>query len=233
MRRRNRSGRVDHAAVPASNGNTRITPLSESPLPPEHGRALEPGPLFCPGGGAPSAGHGVLAFTTLGSFGFGLGVDVAGLGVGAGVTSGAGARVTRGVGAGVVGGVGAGVTSGGIVGSDDAGPIVGVGSDPDAIAGGLGSIDGDGPTATAVALGDGSRDGPPAGEAVGACVGGGSVGPGVSAGVGVGVGVGTAAMSEGRLDAAACSWSSTPPMPSAIVASTRFRMPRLRMSRTR
>ncbi len=227
---------MDHAAVPASNGNTRITPLSDLPLPPEQGRSLEPVPLLLPGGSAPLAGHGFLDFAALGGLGFG--VALAGLGVGAGVTRGVGAGVTRGVGRGVgaavARGVGAGVTAGEVVGSGDAATVAaGVGKGPDGAAEAPGSIVGEGLASGGVALGDGSTDGPTAGDDAGACVPGACVGCGVSAGAGVRVGVGTAAMSAGRLEAAACCWSSTPPMPRAIVASTRFRMPRLRTSRTR
>jgi hypothetical protein len=182
-----------------------------------------------------------LLFAALGGFGLGFGVDVAGLGVGAGVTRGVGAGVTRGVGrgvgaavvcgvgAGVTAGVGAGVTAGDVGCSGEAVALAGaVGRGPDGDAEGLGSIEGDA-LAGGVALADGSTDGCPPGGEVGGCV------PDVSVGscVPAGVGVGTAAMSVGRREAAACCCSSTPPMPRAIVASTRFRTPRLRMSRTR
>jgi hypothetical protein len=247
MPRRNRSGRVDQAAVPASNGRMRITPLSCLPLPPEHGRSLEP-PLSLPGGSAPALGHGGLAFTALGGFGlalgFGFGVDATGLGVGAGLTRGVGAGVTRGVGAGVsrgvargvgaavASGVGAGVTLGGPVGSCTGGTTataVGLATDPDGDTDGLAEATGDG-LAGGDAPGDGPTEGCPPGGVVW------PAGSGVSAGstdcVGVGVGM-TAMTSVGRAEDAACCCSSTPPMPRAIVASTRFRIPRLRMSRTR
>jgi hypothetical protein len=230
--------------VPASSGKTRITPLSDLPLPPLHGRS-EPLPLFFPGGPAPGAGHGVLFLTAFGGFGFGFGVEVAGLGVGAGVIRGVGAGVTRGVGrgvgaavacdvgAGVTAGVGTGVTAGDVVDPGEAVAFAGVvGKGPDGDAEAPGSIDEEGVAlGSGLALADGSTDGCPPGGDVGGCVPDGSVGSEVSAGFGVGVG--TAAMSEGRREAAACCCSSAPPMPRAIVASTRFRTPRLRMSRTR
>lgn len=215
---------MDHAAVPASSGRTTITPLLDLlPLPPEHGRSIVPLPLFLPGGPAPGAGHGVLLFAT----GFGLGVDVAGLGVGDGVTRGVGAAVVCAVGAGVTTGVGAGVTAGDVGAGEAVAGAGDVGRRLVADAEGLGSIDGDA-LVSGDPLGDGSPDGCPLGVDVGGCV------PDVSVGSRVpsGVGVGTAAMS-GRREAEACCCSSTPPMPRAIVASTRFRTPRLRMSRTR
>jgi len=147
-----------------------------------------------------------------------------------GVGRGVGAAVACGVGAGVTAGVGAGVTAGDVGCPGEAVALAGaVGRGPVADAEGTGSIDGDA-LASGVALDDGSTDGCPPGGDVGVCVPGAVVGW-VSAGVGVGVG--TAAMSVGRREAAACCCSSTPPMPRAIVASTRFRTPRLRMSRTR
>ena len=100
-------------------------------------------------------------------------------------------------------------------------------SGADADADGPGTIEGDALARDGPTPEDGSAGGCPEG-AVGAGVPDASVGP-ASAGVGVGM----AAMSGNRGVAAACCWSSTPPMPSAIVASTRFRTPRLRMSRTR
>lgn len=57
--------------------------------------------------------------------------------------------------------------------------------------------------------------------------------PGVGVVPAVGVAVGTIAIALGPPLALARCWSSTPPMPSAIVARTRFRTPRLRMSRAR
>ena len=181
--------------------------------------------MLCPGGGAPADGHGALA--VLGGFGlgFGFGVAVTGLGVGFGVTRGVGAGVTRGVGAGVMAGVGAAVPPGLAMGDPvaagaaDAGTAVGDGlGDTD----GLASIDGDGLTD-----GGGSEADPP----------GDAVGPDVSDAVvdwGAGWLGGTAAIGPfARADDAACCWSSTPPMPSAIVASTRFRTPRPSINRTR
>jgi hypothetical protein len=75
-------------------------------------------------------------------------------------------------------------------------------------------------------------------------VGGDRVGPGrletpgigvtATASVAVGVGVGIPAIaSVGRAEASARRCSSTPPMPTAIEARTRFSRPRLRTSRTR
>jgi hypothetical protein len=152
-------------------------------------------------------------------------------GVGAAVTRGVGAAVTAGVGAAVTTGVGAGVTTGAVVGVVVAVAVAvaaGFRGGTDEDAEGSGTIDGDA-LATGGTLDDGSMEDCPAGGDAGASVAGASVGAGVSSGIGVGI----AAMSVGRLDVSACCWSSTPPMPSAIVASTRFRTPRLRMSRTR
>jgi hypothetical protein len=54
------------------------------------------------------------------------------------------------------------------------------------------------------------------------------------AGVAVdGLGVGICAICVGCPEPLARCWSSTPPMPSATVARTRFRRPRLRMRRAR
>ncbi len=235
--------------MPASNGSTKITPLScllPLPLPPEQGRSLEPLPLSCPGGAAPGAGHGFLTLAALGGFGFGVGlgfgvgrgVAATGFGVGFGVTRGVGAGVTRGVGAavaaGVPAGVGAAVTAGvgpAVLPGAGAGVTTGTKGDPEARAAvgdglaegdGLASIDGDG-------LVGGGSEADPAGV---------DVGPGVSAAgvasgtVGLAVGI-TATTPLARADAAACCWSSTPPMPRAMVASTRFRTPRPRIRRTR
>jgi hypothetical protein len=208
------------------------------PLPPEHGRSLSL-PLFLPGGPATSPGHGVLLLATFGGLGLGFGVVAAGLGVGAGVTRGVGfgvargvgAAVARGVGAGVTAGVGTGVTTGAGVGWGE--DLVAPSGDGSALNGegeGLGWVDAEG-LACGFTLGEVSTEGCPAGGDAGACVPDGSVGAGVPADAGLGVGI--AAMSAGRRDASACCCSSTPPMPRAIVASTRFRTPRLRMSRTR
>lgn len=182
--------------------------------------------MLCPGGRAPADGHGTLA--ALGGFGlgFGFGVAVTGFGVGFGVTRGVGAGVTRGVGAGVVAGVGAAVPPGlatgdpVAAGAADAGTAVGDGlGDTD----GLATIEGDGLTD-----GGGSEVEPP-GDEVGPGVAGAVVDPGA---VWFGGGI-TATGPLARAVAAACCWSSAPPMPSAMVASTRFRTPRPRISRTR
>ena len=157
-----------------------------------------------PGGGAPAAGHGGFALAGFAGFGLGvgLGVDVTGRGVGAGVTRGVGAGVARGVGAGVTSGVGA------AVGAAAGGPLTT--GDPVAAAAGEAST---GFAAGLATADDGDADGTTSidGEALagglelgGAVVG--PVGPGVSgAPVGSGVGVAIAAMAVGRADAAACS----------------------------
>ena len=57
---------------------------------------------------------------------------------------------------------------------------------------------------------------------------------GPALGLRLGLALGTTAMTPlGRADAAARSWISTPPMPSATVARTRFTAPRAKMSRAR
>ena len=186
--------------------------MLDLPLPPVHGRSLST-PLFLPGGPATSPGHGVLLLAAFG--GLGLGVEVAGLGVGAGVTRGVGfgvgfavgfavgfgdgAAVARGVGAGVAAGVGAGVTTGAGVGSGEflVAPA-GVGSPLNGEDEGLGSMDAEG-LASGPALGDGSTDGCPAGGDTGGCVPDGSLGAPVSTDAGVGVEI--TAMSAGRRDA--------------------------------
>jgi hypothetical protein len=201
-----------------------------------------------------------LIFVTLGGlalgfgFGVGLGVATTGFGVGFGVTRGVGAGVTRGVGAGVTRGVGAGVTRG--VGAGvTAGVVTGVGAAVRAGVGtgvatgnpvgtgvpparsavgeglddatGLTSTEGDGLAGSALALAGGSEVEPAGGDVgLGVC---GAVvddGPVVLGGT-------TAIAPVGRADDVACCWSPTPPMPSAMVASTRFRTPRPRMIRTR
>ena len=176
-------------------------------------------------------GHGVLALAALGGFGVGsgfgvgLGVDVTGFGVGTGVAAGVLAGVGAAVGAAVGPAVGAGVTIGdtvGTTGAPEARMAVGAAlGDRD----GLASIDGDGLTADGLAVGGSEAD--PAGVDVG--VPGTSVDPGV---VGLVGGI-TATGPCARADAAACCWSSAPPMPSAMVASTRFRTPRPKTRRTR
>ena len=237
-------------------------PLCLLPFPPEHGRAPEPPSLFCPGGGAPADGHGFLSLATLGGFGFGSGLGfgvgfgfaVTGRGVAFGVARGVGAGVTRGVGAGVaagltpgvgavvamgvatgvgaavVTGVGAGVgapVGGGVMTGDalatgeaDARPGLGEGSGAEDAPG---SIDGEGLGPDGPDDGGGSEVDPP----------GDAVGPGSGAVVVTGDG-GIAAMGPvDRAASIACCWSSTPPRLNAMVASTRFRTPRPRMSRTR
>jgi hypothetical protein len=216
--------------VPVSIGSTKITPLSDLPFPPEHGRSPDGAPLLWPGGGAPVEGHGVLAFAILGGFGsgFGLavgfGVAVTGLGVGAGVTRGVGAGVICGVGAGVGAALGAGVgaeLAPGVPGLDEGTATTSLGD-----ADGLGSLDGDGLATDGLAVAAGSVVGPTDGDA-GPCV----VG-GVSGSVrGVGMAGGTCAIGAAEAPARCCS--SAPPIPSAITARTRFRTPRLRMTRMR
>jgi hypothetical protein len=142
-----------------------------------------------------------------------------------------GAVVARGVGAVVVAGVGAGGASAGLVAEGDgvtaiAGDVAGLGTTPGGEAPGLGTGAGDGLAPDGVALPVGPMGGRPGDD----------VGPGVSGVVGPAsgdVGVGIAAMAVARAEAAACCCNSTPPIPRAIVARTRFRTPRLRMSRTR
>jgi hypothetical protein len=100
----------------------------------------------------------------------------------------------------------------------------------DGVAAGLGSIDGVRLAGGALAATLGSAEGvPPDGE-VGGWLSGAVVGVGDGGDV---VGGTTATGPLERFVPASCCWSRTPPMPSAIVASTRFRTPRLRMSRTR
>jgi hypothetical protein len=191
--------------------------------------------LVCPGGGPPFVGHGGrtltaagLAVRTAGSgvarwVGRGVGRAV-GFGVGAGVGAAVGADVGAPVGAavGCVAGcsvpVGAGVAPGATPGGADASPLVGVGD---------GSPDGEasGPDGVGSAA---DEDGDGAGwlgcplPSVGC----------VEAGDALEAGVCTTA-TGGGLDVAFRPWSSTPPTPNAIVARTRFRTPRLRMSRAR
>ena len=170
-------------------------------------------------------------------------------GVGAGVTRGVGrgvgAAVTRGVGAVVAAGVGAGGDRrcrgdlrGGARGRRGRparrsarampSPWQVTPAGPDADADGPGTIDGAGARQGRAYTRRAAQPLAAPRATVGPGVPGASVGP-ASAGVGVGDGG-----DVGRPgDAAARCWSSTPPMPSAIVASTRFRTPRLRMSRTR
>jgi hypothetical protein len=186
-----------------------------------HGRSLGLSPLFFPGGGAPSAGQGTLLFTVLGGFGLGLGVLVTGRGVGAGVMTGVGTGVTRGVGAAVGAVVGTAVPTGDPLAAGR-NEVTGVNGEAD----GLASIDGEG-LAAGLELGTGPIDGELPGGDVGAGV------PGAVVGATEASGVGGAMIATGPEDAAdrVCNW--TPPMPSAIVARTRFRTPRLKMRRTR
>jgi hypothetical protein len=103
-----------------------------------------------------------------------------------------------------------------------------VSADGDAAA--LGSIDGVRLAAGALAAALGSVDGALPGGVAGGWV------PGAVAGVGEAGAVVGGTTATGPLERsvpASCCWSRTPPMPKAIVASTRFRTPRLRMSRTR
>ena len=176
----------------------------------------------------PVSGALVGAFVGSG-VGFGVGLGV-GFGVGAGVERGVGAAVwvARGVGSGVrcgaevgppveVGWLGAGVPIGAPVG-------------PAGTAGELLATDSEG---LGIALDAALADGLPAG----------SVGlvltPGVPLGVGTawlpvtGAGVATCAICDGCPARSVRCCSSTPPIPSATVARTRFRMPRLRMRRAR
>jgi hypothetical protein len=173
-------------------------------------------------------GAGVGAFV-------GLGV---GLAVGAAVGFGVGLAVGAAVGAAVGFGVGLPVDVGWLGrGADVApgAPVGLVGTAGEAVAT---AIVGAGPTGLPLAVGDGDGDGiGPLGEAVGAgveAVGeltGDALDPPVD--VAIGVGVATMATSLGPPLALARCCSETPPIPSAIVARTRFRTPRLRMSRAR
>lgn len=188
------------------------------------------GPFFVGQGGRALAATG-FAVRTAGSgvarcVGRGVGRAVGaggGFGVAAGVGRAVGADVGALVGAavgatvGCVTGccapVGAGVEPGWTPGGADARPEVGDGSGPDGEASGP---DGVGRGAEGV----GSLGGPlpPAG-----CV---------PVGEPIGDGVVTTA-TGGWPDGVVRCWSPTPPIPNAIVARTRFRTPRLRMSRAR
>jgi len=224
-----------------------------------HGRSVD-APLFLPGGAAPTDGHGALTLGGLGGLGFGLGVRsgfgwwatglgfgvlATGCGVGAGVGravaagvgAGVGCAVGAGVGAGVGWAVGAGVgtrfgaTEGALVTAGDGVTAVATVGVPAGVGetAGLGSIDGDGLATVGPTLAGGwdgvvpgGSDADPPGwevEPVGGC------------GVAAGPPGGTTAI--GPADAAARCWSSAPPMPSAIVARTRFKTPRPMMSRMR
>jgi hypothetical protein len=154
------------------------------------------------------------------AFGVGLGV---GLAVGVGVARAVGAAVGAPVAAGWLGRVvdgapGAAVGLPGATGDAEAAATVGLGlaSVPDAVG------DGDG------------AGGDPEGVAAGVSLAGGrGEVPDVGVEPSVGVAVGTIAIALGPLLAPARCWSSNPPMPSATVARTRFRTPRLTMSRVR
>jgi hypothetical protein len=168
--------------------------------------------------------------------GFGVGVGVAaGGGVGVGLAVAAGVGVGRAVGAAVEVGVGVGRLSGGRDaggttfpdGWADGALLAGTSGLPD----GTGPSDGVGPVEGG---GVGERGGvgdPVTGEAVALGVEPPPVGAGPAS---VGPGEGTTAIpSVGRAEAMARCCNSTPPMPSAIVASTRFRTPRLKTSLAR
>lgn len=211
-----------------------------------HGWCLPP-TFEWPGGGPHLVGHGGWSLSAFGGFtttcvGRGVGLAV-GLGVGwavgRGVGLGVGCAVGRGVGA-VVGravgaGVGAGVGVGGCAGrSVEVGVPTGVGVGwtvvgvPVAIGTSVG-VAGARPLPVGVGVGldDGEVIGPPEGALVPPGVPDAPVPP-----VDAGVGVGTTATGGGDGAVDRCDRPS-PPAPSTIVASTRFRMPRLRTSRAR
>ena len=165
-------------------------------------------------------------------FSVGTGVDCAvGRGVGAAVWVGRGVGVAVGPGLCVAGGFGSPVELDGVgwavvtgppVGPATAGEllasvIVGLGARSDGLGDGLGA--GAELEATGL-LGDGALlDPAPLGRPLGTPL--------------DGVAVATWAISLGTAERAARCWSSTPPRPSATVARTRFRRPRLRMRRAR
>jgi hypothetical protein len=167
--------------------------------------------------------------------GFGVGLAV-GFGVGFGVGLAVGAGVARAVGAGVARAVGAGVGSPVAVGwlgrgvAGVPGAVVGLpGTAGDAEATAMVGL---GLMSVPVAVGDGEGAGEPDGVDGGVSLAGGcGEVPDVGGVAAVVVGVGTIAI--GPLLAPARCCSSTPPIPSAIVARTRFRTPRLTMSRAR
>lgn len=192
--------------------------------------------LAWPGGVPPLVGHGgrALDLPFEADVGFGVGLAV-GFGVGLGVGLAVGAGVARAVGAGVARAVGAGVGSPvaagwlgrGVVGVP--GAVVGLpGTAGDAEATAMVGL---GPTSVPVAVGDGEGAGDPDGVVGGVSLAGGCGEVPDVGGVPAVVGVGTIAI--GPLLAPARCCSSTPPIPSAIVARTRFRTPRLTMSRAR
>lgn len=164
--------------------------------------------------------------------GTGVGFGV-GAGVGSGVALGVGFGVGRGVGVGVgricapVGtGVAAALALGELVGTAGVGITVGLdGDDPGPwLAGTSGEPDG---------LGDEDGPGDPLGGTSDAPADDDGLDPGPRP-VGAADGVGTTAMpSLGRGDVFPRCCSSTPPIPNAIVARTRFRTPRLNTSRAR
>ena len=196
------------------------------------------------------AGQGGCAFELSGGFGVGLGVGfgvgafvglAVGFGVGSAVARGVGVVVRRGVGS----AVGRGVPSAGPGSWVDVGLLgVGPGVDPGPPVGWAGTS-GDALDSAVVGLARGDPDGLAAGVADveldgDAADDGLLVNPGLplapdSPGpVGAdAVEVGTWAMLLGPGARSDRCWSSTPPMPSATVARTRFRRPRLRMRRTR
>ena len=172
--------------------------------------------------------------------GFGVGTGV-GLGVGAGVGLGVGAGVGLGVGAGVGLGVGAGVGRTCAPVGTGVGAAVALGELPGTAGDGITvGLDGDEPGPwLAGTSGEPDGRGDPVGP--GDPPGGASDAPadddGLAAGprpVGAADGVGTTAIpSLWRGGVIPRCWSSTPPIPSAIVARTRFRTPRLNTSRAR
>ena len=182
-----------------------------------------------PGGAPFLLGHGgcALALPVEADVGAGVGAFV-GLGVGLAVGAAVGAAVGFGVGLPVdVGWLGRGV--------DVApGALVGLaGTTGEAVAT---AIVGSGLTGPPLPVGDGDGIGP-LGEALGVSVGAVAEVPGDALdppeGAAIGVGVATTATALGPPLALARCCSETPPIPSAIVARTRFRTPRLRMSRAR
>lgn len=199
--------------------------------------------LAWPGGVPFLLGQGGCALALLVEAGVGAGVGAfvglaVGLAVGAAVGFGVGLAVGAAVGATVGFGVGLPVDVGWLGRGVDIAPGAPVG-----LAGAAGeavatAIVGSGLTAPPVTVGDGEGDGAGGlGEALAA--GEESVGElsgdalDSPVGAAIGVGVATMATSPGPpLPLARCC-RETPPIPSAIVARTRFRTPRLRMSRAR
>lgn len=157
-----------------------------------------------------------------------------GLAVGLGVGLGVGWAVRTGVGAAVGLGVGPLVAVGwlGRAEGPATGAVVGVTGVPgEALAT---EIDGLGLASGPEGLAAGDPLGEPFGEATGTPLGEGwAPGDADEPVVPVGLGVGVDTTAIGPLLSLARCWSSKPPRPSAIVARTRFRTPRLRMSRAR